>query len=124
MKKFTDLLKDETESEPKVIAAKLESDGSVRPCLAMFDSAVQGNEYLYTGDYLCWLNPNDHCIKAIDLTKTKEERTVKKINFSEFIGKTNEHQIGISECKPYSAIRVTQLSQVNEAVLRRVANCV
>ena len=110
MKKFTDLLKGETESEPKVIGAKVESDGSVRICQAMFDSAVQGNEYLYTGDYLCWLNPNDHCIKAIDLTKNKDERIIKQINFSEFIGKNSLDQIGISECRPYSAIRVTQLT--------------
>lgn len=49
---------------------------------------MQGTEYLYIGDYLCWLNPHDHCIKAIDLTKKEEDRETKEIFFNEFIGKT------------------------------------
>lgn len=89
IKKSTELLKGESESEPTVTPARPDI-GVHHPCLlAKFDSAIQGNEYLYVGDYLCWLNPNDHCIKAVDLTKKKEERTIKKINFSELVGKTS-----------------------------------
>lgn len=42
---------------------------------------MHGIEYIYAGNYFCWISPLDKFIKAIDLTKPQDERKVKKIPY-------------------------------------------
>ena len=89
----------------------------------IFEEAVEGTEYVYSGDYLCWLNPQHKYIKAIDLTKKDKDRKTKKISFAKYIIRNvNYNEIEISECEPYGAIRATQFKLIDEDVVRKVAN--
>ena len=91
----------------------------------IFERAVEGTEYVFQGEYLCWLNREHKYIKAIDLTKKDQDRKIKKISFAEYMTRNvDSNEISISECEPYGAIRATQFKLIDEDAIRKVANCV
>ena len=55
VKKSVEKLEDGTDIEPKVNPA--ESKGKdLKPMEVIFEQAVEGTEYVYSGNNLCWLN--------------------------------------------------------------------
>ena len=47
---------------------------------------------------------------------------IKKVDFSEFIGKTEVHMIEVSETAPYIACRVTHSNSMSGKKIRKLAN--
>ncbi len=62
-------------------AKKKNSESEAVPQIVYFEKCMPGIEYIYAGNYFCWISPLDKYIKDIDLTQPQEERKVKKIPY-------------------------------------------
>ena len=97
---------DYEQSDPEVTMAESTSN---KPCQIEFQKA-DVNNIVYVGDYICWLDISEVCIRALNLKTYDEEKTIeeqiKTINL-ELITESEEDYslIALTPCSPFIMLR-------------------